>query len=223
MKEAKTFFHGLIRLRRRGEIVRGYSSAKAALLPVWLLASGAAAMEPLTEQEMDTVSAGDSIALDLELRFNADAFGQPLSGGCANDPLAATECRLGLQITGNESEWLVLKGFFGAIHVPALHLEATSTEGAPTAHEDLARFEDGQGNPMLDSPHEVTALQLALPEDLEVHDLTISGLSMEYSDASLHGFQRHQSGSLGGLLVGNSQSGQPARISFQGRAVLYGF
>ncbi len=224
MKDANVFPGCSAPLRRPVGLARCCASAKATISFAWLLASGVAAMEPLTEGEMGAVSGRDGLALDLEFRFNADASRQPLSAGCASDPLAATECRLGLQLTaGNESEWLVLKGFFGAISVPALHLEASSTKTNPTAHEDLTRFEDGQGNRILDSPHDVTALQLALPEDLEIHDLTISGLSMEYDDGSLHGFQRHQSGNLGGLLVGNSQAGEPARISIQGRTVLYGF
>ena len=186
----------------------------------------AAGMVELTNDELSGVVGQEGVAVEFELRANADAQGQPLNPLCATD-LAQTDCRLALQFTGRESEWVVLKGFYGSINIPALHLDSGRTPPAATEFEDLDRFRDGDGTPLLATPHDIPALEVSFPQDIEIWNLTISGVSVEYDTGSgsgfVPGYMRNELGSFLGLKISNSVEGQPARITAEGRATIYGF
>ena len=179
-------------------------------------------MEPLDRSEMDEVRGQEGIAVEMELRANADAEGQPLNPDCATS-LAPTDCRLALQFTGREDEWIVLKGFYGAVNIPEAHIDSATTPPAATTHEDLSRFEDEQGVPLLATPHDLPVLQVSFPEDIEIWNLTISGASIEYDDGSTPGFERNELGSFLGVEISNTIPDQPARITAEGKAYIYGF
>lgn len=193
------------------------------------------ALEAMSDGELSTHSGQEGVAMFMELRLNADTNGQPLTSPsmAANSSdfancgsladYSSTGCRLALNFANRNDlsgEWLVLKNFYGTAKIPLMYIGATKTPAAPTAYEDLDRFKDENGVPLLASPHDSAALQVEFPEDIEIWNLTIGGLSIEYGAT---GYLNNAKPSFGGLKISNSVPNTPALISAQGRMSIYGF
>lgn len=204
-------------------------------LAALLAPASAFALEAMSDGDLSQQSGQEGIAMFAELRINADTNGQPLtSPSLAANPTAfgtcgsltsfsSTGCRLALKFANrndNGGEWLVAKNFYGTIKIPLMYIGAGKTPLAPTAYEDLDRFKDENGQPLLASPHGIAALQVEFPEEIEIWNLTIGGLSVEYGAT---GYLNDDKPIVAGIKISNSIPNTPALISAQGRMSIYGF
>lgn len=193
------------------------------------------ALEAMSDGDLSQHSGQEGIAMFTELRINADTNGQPLtSPSLVANPTAftncgsltnfsSTGCRMALKFANRNDlsgEWLVAKNFYGTIKVPLMYIGASKTPLAPTPYEDLDRFKDENGQPLLASPHGIAALQVEFPEDIEIWNLTIGGLSIEYGAS---GYLNDAKPVVAGIKISNSIPNTPALISAQGRMSIYGF
>lgn len=114
-----------------------------ALLMAMLLAVPALASLPteeLADAELATMTGREGIALDLELRLNADTNGVPLASlsSCTGN---LNPCRLGLEFQGRAGKWLMMKDFYGVLKINELLLNGAYTPAAgPAVYFDPLRF-----------------------------------------------------------------------------------
>lgn len=189
------------------------------------------AMEEMAMEELAGITGQEGISLGLELRMNADAQGQPLNAGCGatigtGAPLASfanNNCRIasqgGARQNFNGGEWLVAKNFFARILIPSLYIDSGRTPIAPTIYEDLDRFRDEDGTPLLTTPHDIPALKLRVPETIEL-SMQIGGLSIEYGPTA---YLNNNSYPFLGMKIGNSDAGLPAEVRLEGTLTVFGF
>mgnify|MGYP005848631117 CR=1 FL=1 len=108
----------------------------------------AGGLQALDDQQLAAVVARDGAALDLEVRINTDADGNPLASlnNCAG---VGNPCVLALQFDNRLSgggEWLVLKDFYTIMRINDLLIDGTETPNSSSAFADPRRFlsQDGQ-------------------------------------------------------------------------------
>lgn len=190
---------------------------------VWLPLS-AVAMEELSQDELSGVTGQEGIRLGLELRMNTDENAQPITAGtgftnCGSATnLTSTSCRLAIQFANRVDEWVVFKNFSAYLNAPAIYLDAARTPVAATPYEDLERFRDENGVPLLASPHDIPNIAFTFPEPIQL-GITIGGISVEYGAT---GYLNANSNSFMGLKVGNTDGG-PAVLNAEGSMQWYGF
>jgi hypothetical protein len=188
----------------------------AAALPVFSFAG----MAELSSDEMTNVTGQAGIAFEWDLRVNAGINGAP-------DPtLSLVERRLALNIANRPGEWLVFKGFTGRLYMPTFYLDAGRSSASPTAYADTGRFVDGLGG--LASPYDQPNLILSFPEELEIWNLRIAGMSIERDNTPLSSTPGYlqdptDSKSFLGIAITNSVPGTPATIKVEGIVRLFGF
>lgn len=118
----------------------------------WCLPLMAAAMSPLTEEDMAAVTGREGIALGLELRVNTDQDGNPFAGG-ANDYIdcnhASDPCRWALNFDnisaadGSGTEvWLVFSGWSLAAKIDDIFLDAGELKNANGGSPDISMADD---------------------------------------------------------------------------------
>lgn len=199
-------------------------------------ASGAWALQAMPDEELGAVEGQIGIALQFELRVNADEFGQALTSpseaanpsaftNCASlSNFSSTGCRLALQFANrtidNGGEWLVAKNFYGRMYFPKIHLGGGRTPVAATIHEDLDRFKDDSGTPLLASPSDIPALLVEFPGGIEMWNVTIGGLSIEYGAT---GYLNNVNTPFAGVKIANTAPNTPAFIDTQGTVTVFGF
>lgn len=181
-----------------------------------------AEFQPMDDREMSGVTGREGIAFEWDLRINSDANGDSLTS------IPREERRLALKFAERDEaggEWVVLKDFSGRINFPRFTLDAFITPSAPTARADTSRFVSGTGASV--SPYNQANLLVTFPEDIEIYNLTVGGIAVEYGDGLTagSGFRADptDSRSFMGLAIGNSQAGQPATISAEGQMTIFGF
>lgn len=194
------------------------------------------ALEAMADRDLAQTTGQEGIAMFAELRVNADTNGNPLTGSgmLVNNPSAftncgsltnfsSTGCRMALKFANRNElggEWLVLKNFYGTIKIPLMYIGASYTPASPTIYENLDRFKDENGAPLLASPHGIAALQIEFPQDIEMWNVTIGGMGIEYGAT---GYLNNAKPSFGGVKISNSTPNMPALITAQGRMSIYGF
>ena len=188
------------------------------ILPVAVIllacSSAGADLLPLDQAEMQSVTGREGIAVEMDFRVNANA------DGSVDASVPLVERRIALQFANRADKWLVLKDYHGRIYIPALNLNAARTPIAATPYEDLNRYKDENGVPLLASPHDIPVLQMTYPKGMDIYDLTIGGMAIEYGAT---GYSNASAASFVGLKVGNSIAGQPAHLDMQGKVYMYGF
>lgn len=115
------------------------------LLPLQSWADAGMDMQPLSEEEMEGVSAQQGIAIGLEYRINAKENGDPVdSSECptVGGLTGGKSCRLALNYADRDGMWIVLKGYRGIIKFANVRLDAT-TFGGSTVHRDLTTYMGG--------------------------------------------------------------------------------
>src|SRR5690606_28074905 len=105
------------------------SARISALFVLLSLSAWAFGMQALDEEALGNVTGQEGIALDLELRQNADADGNPLAslGNCSG---VGNPCLLGVQFNNRTDlggEWLMIKDFYGVIRMNDLWLDGADT------------------------------------------------------------------------------------------------
>lgn len=209
--------------------------SRLALLAL-LAPAPALALEPLADGDLAQTTGQEGIAMFAELRINADTNGTPLTGAgmLAANPAAftncgsltnfsSTGCRMALKFANRNElsgEWLVLKNFYGTLKVPLMYINSSFTPASPTPYQNLDRFKDENGVPLLASPYGIAALQVEFPQDIEMWNVTIGGMAIEYGAS---GYLNNTNGSFGGIKISNSVPNTPALITAQGTMSIFGF
>jgi|DeeseametaMP1372_FD_contig_123_3566_length_3781_multi_8_in_1_out_0_2 hypothetical protein len=191
----------------------------------------ALSMEKLEDAQMANVTGQEGVALDLELRVNADSDGNALSsvGNCQG---LANPCNLALQFANRDAaggEWLVLKDMYGVLRFNDLQLDGSRLPALSSAFANPSRFEDQSGNCLLPTdctPNDSLALLLTFPDtpgfnaDIEWR-LNIGRAAVQFGP---EGFlpANDNGGSFLGLAIGDTVT-DIARIDINGGIQLYGF
>lgn len=149
-----------------------WACARLALLLGLPLASQAASLQPLTEDEMSRVTGREGVLVSLEYYYNSDPIddpltphfneaGQALGGFCSspngNSSLGNMNCRLGLQLENRSGEWLVFKNGHASLVVNRLSLDASflgDASASSVAYEsffDVRKFQDTDGSCLLET------------------------------------------------------------------------
>lgn len=196
------------------------------------------AMDAMPDAELSTATGQDGIAAQFEVRINTDGNGNPLTNttvlssvanasdytNCASlTNLSSTGCRLALKFANhndNGGEWLVAKNFYGRIVMPLVYIDSGNTPASPSAYADLDRFKDKNGAPLLATPNNIPLVKISYPKEIEIWNLTIGGLGIEYGAS---GYLNNANKSFGGVKIGNSVPSMPATINAQGSIGIFGF
>lgn len=205
------------------------------------IAVNSIALESMQDVELAAATGQEGIGLQMELRINADQYGNALTATNTGDRgmlaanatdfancgsttnFSSTGCRLALKFSNqnnNGGEWLVAKNFYGRIVMPLIYVDSGITPSAATSYVDLNRFKDKNGIPLLASPNGIPVVNISFPKEIEVWNMTIGGLSMEHGAT---GYLNADSSSVGGIRISNSVPTMPATISLQGSIGIFGF
>ncbi|MCB1837139.1 MAG: hypothetical protein KDH99_05910 [Alcanivoracaceae bacterium] len=162
------------------------------VLPLNVWATG---LQPMDEEALGNVTGQEGIALDLELRQNTDADGNPLAslGNCSG---VGNPCILAVQFNNRTDlggEWLVAKDFYGLMRFNDLWLDGADTPNGASPYSNPGIFRNGAGDCLLTGsnqagciPNYVPALMMHFPgtyatfeEDIEIF-LNIGRMSVQY-------------------------------------------
>lgn len=198
---------------------------------LFILSTGSWAFEVLSDEDLSSAMAQDGIAMQIELRANANSDGTPLMfapfNGCSgnNNP-----CKLGLEFAGRPGQWVMLKDYYFLLRYVDLWLDAGQTPAASTPYRNLSRFTDGAGNQLLADPNGKSGLVLSFPVKTGYQDiqasLNIGRVSAEFdATGSCTGagyLCDNATGSVLGFRISNMM-GQSAGINVDGKMTLFGF
>ena len=223
-----------------------------ALLALLLLAPFAhAELQPVDEQALAKVSGQGGIAMEFELRANADASGNAIGTGCgAASPNysdgVAEDCRLALNFNNRPDEWVVLKDFYGVLRFPTVYLDAACTSGTLTAgvctggatttnYDDMSRFNDQSGGCLLTGSgsgcvagdaNNRSTLQFSIPGSAATFENDVYfGLNVGgvAVEYGATGYSNDSNGSFLGVRMRDASTGNLARFDLDGRLKLFGF
>ncbi|MDX5327769.1 MAG: hypothetical protein LPK06_03135 [Marinobacter sp.] len=207
----------------------------------WLLASlllmtcasgTVTGMEPMEDASLAAVSAQEGVQLTLRLRNNVDSGMSPINCSGQLNP-----CRMGIEFSGREGIWLMLKDYYGFLEINDIRLESIEMPSTPTSHADPDRFLALDGVTCLVpgcDPGGLPAVRVSYPyskgigqyNDLNLF-MNIGRVALEFdsADGLTPGYMRDvASGSVLGFRMADSASlNAPSRSRFDGTAYVYGF
>ena len=141
------------------------------MLATSVLANG---LVPVDDNELAGITGQEGIAIDLELRINADSSGTPLSSlnDCSG---AGNPCLLALQFgnrTAGGGEWLAIKDLYGVMRLNDLQLDGTRLPSDSSDYANPSRFLSQDGVCLIDSnqapgsctPNGTLAAEFSFPE-----------------------------------------------------------
>ncbi|MDF1780443.1 MAG: hypothetical protein P1U67_04025 [Alcanivoracaceae bacterium] len=191
-------------------------------------------LQALDEDALSGITGQSGIALDLELRINADATGAPLAS-LSNCTGVGNPCVMGIQFNNRGSgggEWLMLKDYYGIMKINSLHLDGAYTPGAASPYTNHSRFYNQSGTDCLTSGtfpncaengQAVFAMSFAgspaIFEDDILWHLNVGRMAIEYGPT---GYDNDTNGSFLGLRVTDLNQTM-ARIDVDGTLTLSGF
>lgn len=219
----------------RGHIMPG---AIAALLLLLLTTTPAFSSElpALDDQELSLVTGQEGIAIDLELRVNADSSGTPLSslGNCEG---TGNPCLMAIQI-GNRNagggEWLSIKDLYGVMRINDLQLDGGRLPDETSDYPNLSRFLATDGSCLLDGslspgdcqPNDRLAAVFSFPEtsgfnaDVEWF-LNVGRMSVQFGEEG-YWAANDDGASFVGIRIADMVN-DVAEIDVGGRVYFYGF
>lgn len=206
-------------------------------------------MTSLDEAEMSGVSGAQGVVLELKLSNNIDpeTFN---SIGCTMSVGAPNPCRMGLEFAARSGIWLMMKEYFGLLHLKDLRMDVAFLPGTNTGYYDANRFKDVLGNNLLPGANPINqpAIQLRYPAtdaqgtyDDFLSYLNVGRLWLEYDQGATPGYDRDTStdsafsmrlaDSVGTNLVPDPENPpnvmlsnhSPAKMRFWGNAYVFGF
>lgn len=116
-----------------------------AALASGLATAAIADMEPLDEEEMQSVAAQQGISVSLELRINAKEDGEPVDSSECPTVGALTggsSCRIGITFADRDGMWIALKSYRGILAFKNIRLDA-ATFGGNSVHRDITTYMGG--------------------------------------------------------------------------------
>jgi len=206
------------------------------LIALLLAIRTAHGLEPVSDDELASVTGAEGVQLSLRLRNNIDSGGSPM--GCTGN---LNGCRMGLEFSGREGIWLMLKDYYGAIEINDIRLEGDVLPGTATSYADANRFRsltdgngDGQGDCLVDGcdPSGLQAVRVSYPFSKapgEYNDLkllvNIGRTALEFDDGATPGYMRDAAGGsvLGFRMADSEALNSPSRSRFMGNAYVFGF
>lgn len=201
-----------------------------------------AGVEPVADEELSGFTAQDGITLDLKFRANASANGVPYSDpGLNNCAGVGNGCRLAIEFANRTGKWIVMKDYYFVLNYNNLRMTADVNRSTATAHVNLSRFQDKNGNVLLASPNSLPVVAFSFDpvsgyKDVEM-TLNMGRVSAEFDSgpgalttpcspstpALTCGYNRDQAtGSVLGFRITDSQTGV-AGIDLNGKVKVYGF
>lgn len=186
------------------------------------------AMEPLSDGVLAETSGQAGMGLQLEMRFNANSAGAPLSNAtatlaanpsdftnCASSTdFSSTACRVAIQYAGRTDEWLVLKNISGRMYIPKMNLDVTNTPAAATAYVNLPRLTRNNGT-AFGSPNNLPVLSISFKQEIEV-SLVIGAASFENGATGYTNNTAYTSGTMGDLNTTYATPSPSANTSLMG-------
>lgn len=205
------------------------------LLIVTPLLHAGEGLTPLSESELAGINGQQGVLFNLGFRNNVDAANAPI--GCNAVVNTPNPCRLGLEFAARAGKWLMLKEYYGTLHVRDLRMDAGFLPGSPSAYSNTSRFMDASGNCLLNgatgcSPVNQPAVLLSYPgtDAPAVYDDVLSFLNIgrvwiEFDDGATQGFARDTSlnSAFGVRMSDSSALNAAARMRFRGTGYVYGF
>lgn len=192
--------------------------------------------KPLSDQDLSEVSGQSGIALDLELRVNADESGSPLSSlnSCTG---AGNPCLLAVQFNNRDSgggEWLVLKDYYGFMKLNNFYLDSDTMPLVDGNYANPSRFYNEDGTACLSggtypncNVNGSAAMKMSFPgfsnvfeDDIEWH-LNIGRVAVQYGANGFLAANDNNKSFLGVRISDMSQT--MARIDVDGSISLLGF
>src|SRR5690554_2456474 len=169
--------------------------ARTLVLMLLPLSSWAMGLQPLDEEALGNVTGQEGIALDIELRQNADADGNPLAS-LSNCSGVGNPCLLAVQFNNRTDlggEWLMIKDFYGVMRLNDLWLDGADTPVSASPYSNPDIFKNGAGTCLLSGsnhagciPNNVPVLKMHFPgdyatfeEDIEIF-INIGRMSVQY-------------------------------------------
>lgn len=191
----------------------------------------------LVEMDPDSLAqttGQQGIGLELELRWNTtDAIGTPMAACTLGiNAAGSTPCRLAMQFAnrgtvagGAGDEWTVWKGHYGTIKFPSIYLNSSTNPNGASGYEDLSRFVNASGQTV--SPYGKAVLQVTFPQDIQVWNLNITAISVEYGPTGYNNISTTPTYGANNSAIGLKMAGtgvnQPALLNVQGAVTVFGF
>lgn len=206
-------------------------------------------MVALDETEMSGVSGAQGVVLELKLsnNINKETYA-PLD--CVASVGTPNVCRMGLEFAARTGIWLMLKEYFGLLHIKDMRLDAGFAPATNTAYYNPARFKDVLGNDLLPGANPINqpAVMLTYPgtdaqttyDDLLTY-LNIGRTWLEYDQGATPGYNRDTTtnsvfsirlaDSVGNGLIPDPENPPdvmlsnhaPAKMRFWGTSYVFGF
>ena len=136
--------------------------------------SPGAGLMPVDDMELAQITGQEGVAIDLELRVNADSSGTPLASldNCSGP---GNPCLIALQFgnrTAGGGEWLAIKDLYGVMRFNDLQLDGTRLPSQSSDYANPERFLDQNGTCLIDSgmaaencsPNGTLAASFSFPE-----------------------------------------------------------
>ena len=192
----------------------------------------ASEMQPLADEALAQVVAQEGVQLTLRLRNNVDAGNNPINCSGILNP-----CRMGIEFSGRNGIWLMLKDYYGFLEINDIRLESGELPSVSTGYQDPDRFLSLGGNCLVAGcdPRGLRAVRVSYPLNKgagEYNDLNIfmnvGRVALEFDNASNPlepGYLRDAaSGSVLGFRMSDSTAlNAPSRSRFDGTAYVFGF
>lgn len=199
-----------------------------------MLTAGAHAggLQPLADDALAEVVAREGVQLTLRLRNNVDADNNPINCSGVLNP-----CRMGIEFSGREGIWLMLKDYYGFLEINDVRLESGMLPTVSTGYQEADRFLSLSGDCLVAAcdPRGLRAVRVSYPFSKGVGEyndfnifLNIGRVALEFDNASNPlepGFMRDlASGSVLGFRMADSAAlNAPSRSRFDGTAYVFGF
>lgn len=205
-------------------------------------------MSSLSEDEMSGVSGAQGVVLELKLRNNTSSTSAPLD--CVVVIGNPNPCRMGLEFAARSGIWLMLKEYFGTVHLKDIRMDAGFMPAANTAYYDAARFKDVAGANLIPgaNPINLPTILMTYPAtdaqgtyDDFLSYLNIGRAWLEYDIGAISGYNRDTTldSALSMRLADSSgtdlipdpdnppdvklSNNSPAKMRFWGTAYVFGF
>lgn len=192
------------------------------------------AMDPVTDESLDAIHGTGGVQLTLRLRNNISESGAP-EANCFG---GLNPCRMGIEFSGRNGIWLMLKDYYGVLEINDILLDGAELPVANTTYLDESRFRNQQGACLIGScnPAGTKALRVRYPfskgqgqyEDMMLF-VNIGRTALEFDDIATDpvtpGYMRdNASGSVLGFRMSDSAGlNSPSRAKFMGDAYVFGF
>ncbi|WP_156107771.1 hypothetical protein [Alcanivorax nanhaiticus] len=220
---------------------------------VMLASVGSAdSMRAMNDYELGEITGQTAIQLSLRLHNNIEVRddNHVALSHCNTAPGTYNPCRLGMEFVDKETNWLVMKEYYGYLNLTDIRLQGVVLPGSNTLYHDEDRFKREDGSCMITNcdPSGLVAIQMDYPsgkgegEYLDMRTfMNVGRMTVEtndpaatYSDASNpytpdnlsdFGFMQEQNQGVANAFRISDSTGPNAnmQVRFDGRTLIYGF